>query len=49
MPSVQTRVKGAVLAVALAVWVGGGAAQDGDVSLVGAIDFHVHSGPDSRP
>ncbi len=49
MPSVQTRVKGAVLAVALGVWVGGGAAQDSDVSLAGAIDFHVHSGPDSRP
>ena len=24
-------------------------AQDRDVSLAGAIDFHVHSGPDSRP
>ena len=43
------RRTGAVLAVALAVWVGGGAAQDRDVSLAGAIDFHVHSGPDSRP
>ena len=44
---------GAVPAVALAVVVGAGAAaggaQDRDVSLDGAIDFHVHSGPDSRP
>ncbi|MCH7934653.1 MAG: histidinol phosphatase [Gemmatimonadetes bacterium] len=44
---------GAVLAVALpvtlAVSVGPAAAQDRDVSLDGAIDFHVHSGPDSRP
>ena len=43
----------AVLTVALAVVVGAGAAagatQDRDVSLDGAIDFHVHSGPDSRP
>ena len=35
--------------VALATLVGGAAAQDRDVSLAGAIDFHVHSGPDSRP
>ena len=38
-----------VLTAAFAVWVGGVAAQDRDVSLAGAIDFHVHSGPDSRP
>ncbi len=42
-----------MLTVALAVGVGAGAAagatQDRDVSLDGAIDFHVHSGPDSRP
>ncbi len=42
-----------MLTVALAVAVGAGAAagaaQDRDVSLDGAIDFHVHSGPDSRP
>ena len=47
------RVSGARLAVALAlglvVWAGGGSAQGQDVSLAGAIDFHVHSGPDSRP
>ena len=49
MPPIRARVRGAVLAVALAMWVGGGAAQDRDVSLAGAIDFHVHSGPDSRP
>ena len=49
MPSIQTQVRGAVLALAFAVWVGGAAAQDRDVSLAGAIDFHVHSGPDSRP
>ena len=47
--SIQTHVKGAVLAVAFAVLAGGGAAQDQEVSLAGAIDFHVHSGPDSRP
>ncbi len=44
---------GALLTVTLAVGVGAGAAagaaQDRDVSLAGAIDFHVHSGPDSRP
>ncbi len=49
MPSIQTRVSGATLAVALAVWAGGGSAQGQEVSLAGAIDFHVHSGPDSRP
>ena len=53
MPSIQTRVSGArlavVLAVALTVWAGGGSAQGQEVSLAGAIDFHVHSGPDSRP
>ena len=51
MPSIQTRVSGARLAVALAlaVWAGGGSAQGQEVSLAGAIDFHVHSGPDSRP
>ena len=49
MPSIQTQVRGAVLALALAAFVGGGAAQDRAVSLVGVIDFHVHSGPDSRP
>ena len=53
MPSIQTPVRGAVhasaLAFAIAVWVGGGAAQEREVSLAGAIDFHVHSGPDSRP
>ena len=42
-----------MLTVALAVAVGAGAAagaaQDRDVSLDGVIDFHVHSGPDSRP
>jgi len=37
------------LPVTLAVSVGPAAAQDRDVSLDGAIDFHVHSGPDSRP
>ncbi len=37
------------LALALAVWAGGGSAQGQEVSLAGAIDFHVHSGPDSRP
>ena len=42
-------VSGAVLTAALVVWAGGVAAQDRDVSLAGAIDFHVHSGPDSRP
>ena len=42
-------MRGALLALALAVWVGAGAAQNQDVSLAGAIDFHVHSGPDSRP
>ena len=30
-------------------WAPAGAAPDQDVSLAGAIDFHVHSGPDSRP
>ena len=53
MPSIQTRVSGARLAVwlalALAVWASGGSAQGQEVSLAGAIDFHVHSGPDSRP
>ena len=53
MPSIQTRVSGARLAVAipfaLASWVGGGSAQGQEISLAGAIDFHVHSGPDSRP
>ncbi len=53
VPSIQTHVRGAVLAVALAVvlaaWASGGAAQDREVSLAGAIDFHTHSGPDSRP
>ena len=53
MPSIQTRVSGArlavVLAVVLTVWAGGGSAQGQEVSLAGAIDFHVHSGPDSRP
>ena len=49
MPSIQTRVGGAKLALALAVWAGGGSAQGQEVSLAGAIDFHVHSGPDSRP
>jgi len=44
-----TGVSGAVLTAAFAVWAGGVAAQDRDVSLAGAIDFHVHSGPDSRP
>jgi len=29
--------------------VGGGTIQGQEVSLAGAIDFHVHSGPDSRP
>ena len=48
-PSIQTQMRGAVLALALAVWVGPAAAQDRVVSLVDAIDFHVHSGPDSRP
>jgi predicted TIM-barrel fold metal-dependent hydrolase len=48
-PSIQRRVSGARLALALAVWAGGGAAQSQEVSLAGAIDFHVHSGPDSRP
>ena len=42
-------VSGAALTAALVVWAGGVAAQDRDVSLAGAIDFHVHSGPDSRP
>ena len=49
MRSLPTRVSGVVLTAAFAVWVGGVAAQDRDVSLAGAIDFHVHSGPDSRP
>ena len=53
MPFIQTRVCGVVLAVVFAAAVGAGAApgaaQDRDVSLAGAIDFHVHSGPDSRP
>ncbi len=37
------------LAVVGAAGAAAGAAQDRDVSLDGAIDFHVHSGPDSRP
>ncbi len=37
------------LALALAAWASGGAAQGQEVSLAGAIDFHTHSGPDSRP
>ncbi len=49
VPMIQTWVGGAVLVAALAVLVGGGSAQDREVSLAGAIDFHVHSGPDSRP
>ena len=49
VPLIQTRVRGSALALALAVLVGGGAAQGQEVSLAGAIDFHVHSGPDSRP
>ena len=49
MSCVETRVTGALLAAAVAGWVGGAAAQDRDVSLAGAIDFHVHSSPDSRP
>ena len=49
VPLIQTRVSGAALVAALVVLVGGGSAQDREVSLAGAIDFHVHSGPDSRP
>ena len=49
VPLIQTWVSGAALVAALVVLVGGGSAQDREVSLAGAIDFHVHSGPDSRP
>ena len=49
VPLIQKRVSGAALVAALVVLVGGGSAQDREVSLAGAIDFHVHSGPDSRP
>ena len=49
VPLIQTRVCGTALVIALAVLVGVGSAQDREVSLAGAIDFHVHSGPDSRP
>ncbi len=53
MPRIQTWMRRAglvvVLALAPAMSVAPAAAQDRPVSLAGAIDFHVHSGPDSRP
>ncbi len=42
-------VLAATLAVAVTVGIGPAAGQDRDASLAGAIDFHVHSAPDSRP
>ena len=49
MLSIDTWARGAVLAVAFVALVVGGTAQEPAVSLAGAIDMHVHSGPDSRP
>ena len=50
---IHARVNGVMLTLvlggALAVSARGGPALGQEVSLAGAIDFHVHSGPDSRP
>jgi predicted metal-dependent TIM-barrel fold hydrolase len=46
---VLARVPVLALVLPLVMWVAPGVAQDRAVSLAGVIDFHVHSGPDSRP